>query len=133
MDRIKLSLHQDGGVRKELVALTVDITDPVVLSTIAQTAVLTLTLVIFTMSFRSQNNANKEAAYQRVLDDHTDAIRIVVDKPELSKFQNEMTRATVLGSDAGPRSVERHDGSKLCYVAVRTFRENASSLQKEVD
>jgi len=86
--------------------LTVDITDPVVLSTIAQTAVLTLTLVIFIMSFRTQNNANKEAAYQRVLDDYTDAIRMLVDKPELSKFQNEMARAAMPGSNSAPLSPE---------------------------
>ena len=73
--------------------MTVDINDPVVLSTIAQTAVLTLTLVIFIMSFRSQNNANKEAAYQKVLDDYTDAFRMLVDKPELAKLQSEMATA----------------------------------------
>jgi len=86
--------------------LTVDITDPVVLSTIAQTAVLTLTLVIFIMSFRSQNNANKEAAYQKVLDDYTDAFRMLVDKPELAKLQSEMARAAIPGSNTASLSPE---------------------------
>lgn len=73
-----------------------DITDPIVFSTIAQTAVLTLTLIIFIMSFRTQNNANKEAAYQKVLDDYSDAFRMLVDKPELAKLQREMARAAAL-------------------------------------
>ncbi len=53
---------KEGRLAQETVALGV--IDPVVLSTIVQTAVLTLTLVIFILSFRSQNKANKEAAYK---------------------------------------------------------------------
>lgn len=78
--------------------------DPVVLSTIVQTAVLTLTLVIFILSFRSQNNANKEAAYQKVLDDYSDAMKMLVDKPELSRLQLEIARATATDSNAASRS-----------------------------
>jgi hypothetical protein len=86
--------------------LAVDITDPVVLSTIAQTAVLTFTLVIFIMSFRSQSKANKEAAYQKVLDDYTDAFRMLVEKPELAKLQSEMARAALPGSNTASLSPE---------------------------
>jgi hypothetical protein len=86
--------------------LAVDITDPVVLSTIAQTAVLTLTLVIFILSFRSQNNANKEAAYQKVLDDYSDAFRMLVEKPELAKLQREMARASQPSSSTATLSPE---------------------------
>ncbi len=46
-----------------------DISDPVVWSTVVQTVVLTLTLVIFIFTFRSQNQAIKEQAYGKVLDD----------------------------------------------------------------
>jgi hypothetical protein len=76
----------DSGATEGPLALPVDITDPIVFSTIAQTAVLTLTLVIFIMSFRTQNKATKETAYQKILDDYTDAIRLVLEKPELSKL-----------------------------------------------
>jgi hypothetical protein len=58
------------------------------------------------MSFRTQNNANKEAAYQKVLDDYTDAIRMLVDKPELSKLQNEMARAATPTSSIASLSAE---------------------------
>jgi len=86
--------------------LTIDIADPVVLSTIAQTGVLTLTLVIFIMSFRSQNNANKEAAYQKILDDYTDAIRLSLEKPELTKLQIDMARIINPGSNMASLSVD---------------------------
>lgn len=82
------------------------ITDPVVLSTIAQTIVLTLTLLIFILSFRSQNKAIKEAAYQKALDDASDAVRMLVEKPELSRLQVEMARATAPDSKAASRSPE---------------------------
>jgi hypothetical protein len=66
------------------------IDDPVVLSTIVQTAVVTLTLVIFILSFRSQNKAIQEQAYQKVMDDYGDAMRMLSDKPELYAFQLEL-------------------------------------------
>jgi hypothetical protein len=73
------------------------ITDPVVLSTIVQTAVVTLTLVIFILSFRSQNKAIQEQAYQKVMDDYGDAIRRMSDVPELYRFQLEIFNRARLG------------------------------------
>ncbi|HEV2118918.1 MAG TPA: hypothetical protein VGS11_02235 [Candidatus Bathyarchaeia archaeon] len=67
-----------------------DISDPIVFSTIAQTAVLTLTLVIFILSFRSQNKAIREQAYQKVMDDYGDAMRMLSERPELYAFQLEL-------------------------------------------
>ncbi len=83
----------------------VDISDPVVWATVAQTVVLTLTLVIFILSFRSQDKAIKEAAYQKALDDYTDAMKMLVDKPELHKLQLELMRAN------RPPGSEREDPS----------------------
>jgi hypothetical protein len=73
------------------------ITDPVVLSTIVQTAVVTLTLVIFILSFRSQNKAIQEQAYQKVMDDYGDAIRRMSEIPELYRFQLEIFNRAQLG------------------------------------
>jgi hypothetical protein len=78
-----------------------DITDPVVLSTIVQTSVVTLTLVVFIFSFRSQNKAIQEQAYQKVMDDYGDAIRRMSDVPELYRFQLEIFNRAQLG---GPDS-----------------------------
>jgi len=68
----------------------VDISDPTVWSTIVQTIVLSLTLVIFTLSFRSQNKAIQEQAYQKVMDDYGDAMRMLSERPELYAFQLEL-------------------------------------------
>ncbi len=67
---------------------------------------MTLTLMIFILSFRSQNMASKEAAYQKVLDDYTDAMRMLVEKPELGKFPVEVARAAAPGSKTALRSPE---------------------------
>jgi hypothetical protein len=72
----------------------VDISDPVVWSTIVQTVVLTLTLFIFIFSFRSQNKAVKEQAYQKVMDDYGDAMRMLSERPELYAFQLELFNAS---------------------------------------
>ncbi len=65
----------------------VDIADPVVWSTIAQTIVLTLTLLIFILSFRSQERSIREQAYQKVMDDYGTLIRRMSETPELYNFR----------------------------------------------
>jgi hypothetical protein len=77
----------------------VDITDPVVWSTLVQTIVLTLTLVIFIFSFRSQDKAIKEQAYQKVMDDYSDAMRMLSERPELYSFQVELFNRRQLGTE----------------------------------
>src|SRR6266566_2183692 len=52
--------------------------------------VLSLTLVIFALSFRSQNKAIQEQAYQKVMDDYGDAMRMLSERPELYAFQLEL-------------------------------------------
>ena len=70
----------------------VDISDPLVWSTVVQTVVVTLTLVIFILSFRTQNMATREAAYQKVLDDYTDTMKMLVENPILARLPLEMSR-----------------------------------------
>ena len=50
-----------------------------------------MTLLIFILSFRSQNKAIQEQAYQKVLDDYSDIIRMQATTPELYRFQLELT------------------------------------------
>ncbi len=71
-----------------------DISDPIVWSTIVQTVVLTLTLVIFIFTLRSQNKAIKEQAYQKVMDDYGDGMRMLSERPELHAFQLELFNAS---------------------------------------
>lgn len=85
-----------------------------VLSTIVQTAVITLTFIVFILSFRSQNKAIQEQAYQKVLDDYGDAIRRMSDVPELMAFQRELfNRNQTLGNR---RSFTREDMIVRNYI-----------------
>jgi hypothetical protein len=64
----------------------VDSTDLIVIASIAQTVVITLTLGVFIFQFRSQEKAIKDAAYQNIQGRYTDYVSMLVDKPELSKL-----------------------------------------------
>ena len=94
------------------------ITDPVVISTIAQTIVLTLTLIIFTMSFRSQNKAIQEDAYQKVLDDYNDAMRMLIERPELYNYQVELLRMNRLPRGGEQKPYSREDMVIRSYVIM---------------
>ena len=47
-------------------------------------------MIIFIYQFRAQNLAIKDAAYQKTLDDFTDAIALLVQKPELASLVDEL-------------------------------------------
>ncbi|HEX4920042.1 MAG TPA: hypothetical protein VFV92_04810 [Candidatus Bathyarchaeia archaeon] len=95
--------------------MAVDFSDPIVWSTIVQTIVLTLTLVIFTFSFRSQNRAIREQAYERVMDDYGDALRLLLEKPELYQFQADLFNRGNRSLGGEQRSFTRED------LAIRNF------------
>lgn len=78
--------------------MATDLSDPVVLLTLAQTVVLSLTMVIFILSFRSQDAAIKDAAYQKALDDYTASISMLTQNPELGSVMED------LGRQANPSS-----------------------------
>jgi hypothetical protein len=64
----------------------VDSTAVVLIATIAQTLVLTLTLIVFIFQFRSQEKAIKESSYQNLMGRYNDFIMRIVDRPELAKL-----------------------------------------------
>ena len=68
----------------------VDATDLIIIVSAVQTVVITLTLVVFIMQFRSQEKALKESTYQNIMGRYTDYIRILVERPELNKMINEI-------------------------------------------
>jgi hypothetical protein len=74
-----------------------DIADPVVIATIVQTIVITLTLIIFIMSFRSQNKSIQEQAYQKLLDDYNDAMKTMMERPELYQLWVDLQRVRPIG------------------------------------
>ena len=97
------------------------ILDPIVWSTIVQSIVLSLTLVIFALSFRSQNKAIQEQAYQKVMDDYGDALRMRSERPELYSFQLELFNGNQLfGREQKSYSREGEMGhSQLRHHALR--------------
>jgi len=64
----------------------VDASTLIVFSTIAQTIVITITLVVFIMQFRSQEKSIRESSYQGLMGRYNDFIRTLVEKPELVKL-----------------------------------------------
>ena len=87
----------------------VDISELIVWSTIVQTIVLSLTLVIFALSFRSQNKAIQEQAYQKVMDDYGDAMRMLSERPELYAFQLELFNRSRLPLGREQKSYSREE------------------------
>lgn len=58
----------------------------IVVATVAQTVVITLTLLVFIFQFRSQEKAIKDAAYQNVMSHYTDYVRMLVEDPKLARL-----------------------------------------------
>ncbi len=115
----------------------VDISELIVWSTIVQTIVLSLTLVIFALSFRSQNKAIQEQAYQKVMDDYGDAMRMLSERPELYAFQLELFNRSRLplgreattsscSTDSSKESTSSTDGNGL----TRTLGSNGQRFSK---
>ncbi len=83
-----------------------ELTDPVVWSTLVQTVVITLTLAILIVSFRGQERATREAAYQKILDDYTDTMKMMIENPVLSKLPQEVARIRRSGQQSSTRTPE---------------------------
>jgi hypothetical protein len=97
--------------------LATDITDPVVLLTLAQTVILTLTMVVFIMQFRSQNIAIKDAAYQKALDDYTTSISMLVERPELGRLVDDLAR-TAPESEAKAQTKTAEERALFGYMLL---------------
>ena len=67
----------------------VDTTDLIILTSVVQTVVISLTLVVFIFQFRSQEKAIKESAVQNVMGRYTNLVQMLVDKPELRRLLNQ--------------------------------------------
>jgi hypothetical protein len=80
----------------------VDSTTLIVIASVAQTIVITLTLAVFIFQFRSQEKAIREAAYQSVQGRYTDYVRMLVEKPELAKILRFASDADIRVGGAPP-------------------------------
>jgi hypothetical protein len=61
-------------------------TEIIVLTSLVQAAVITLTLMVFIFQFRSQETAIKESSYQNPMGRYNDFMMVQAEKPELSKL-----------------------------------------------
>jgi hypothetical protein len=74
----------------------VDTTTLIVISTIVQTIVITVTLIIFVLQFRSQEQAIREASYQGLMGRYNDFVRTTVETPAIARL--------LIGDEGGPIS-----------------------------
>lgn len=56
----------------------------IVISTVAQTVVLSITLIVFVLQFRSQEEAIKESSYQNLIGRYNDLASKLIDEPGLT-------------------------------------------------
>ena len=61
-------------------------TEIIILTSLVQTVVITLTLLVFIFQFRSQERAIKESSYQNLMGRYNDFMMIQAGKPELNKL-----------------------------------------------
>ena len=61
-------------------------TEIIILTSLVQTAVITLTLLVFIFQFRSQETAIKESSYQNLMGRYNDFMMVQAEKPELSRL-----------------------------------------------
>jgi len=62
----------------------VDTTTLVVISTLVQTVVISITLIVFVLQFRSQERAIRESSYQGLISRYNDLVSSLADKPDLA-------------------------------------------------
>ena len=62
------------------------VTEIIVLASLVQTVVITLTLLVFIFQFRSQEKAIKESSYQNLMGRYNDFMMLQSEKPELNKL-----------------------------------------------
>ena len=74
-------------------------------------------MVVFILSFRSQNVAIKEAAYKNALTDYTGSITMLLERPELGPLMDEMGRA-LLPPGATPDSIGEKDRASFAYMLL---------------
>lgn len=74
-------------------------------------------MVVFILSFRSQNVAIREASYQSALNDYTDSIKMLLERPELGPLMDEMGRAMMEpGEDAA--TISETDRASFAYMLL---------------
>jgi hypothetical protein len=76
-------------------------------------------MIVFIYQFRAQNLAIKDAAYQKALDDYTDSIALLVQRPELASTIEEIGEITrAAGAPASKIKVTPERGAVFGYMML---------------
>ena len=75
-------------------------------------------MIVFILSFRSQNLSIKEAAYQKALDDYTASITMLVENPELGKLVDEVGRGQTSPGGPALSTVSAEDRAIFGYMLL---------------
>lgn len=101
------------------------------IAALAQTVVLTVTLLIFILQFRSQEKAVKDAAYQKVLDDYNDVVRTLVERPELNILLDELVKAGPVTAQQSQQLSAEDKVVRSYYLMVYGLLERAYILYEK--
>lgn len=91
----------------------VDQTSLIVISTIVQTIVISVTLIVFILQFRSQERAIKEASYQGLMGRYNDLVSMLVEKPDLA-----YSLLLSAGSDGPLKDARREDAALYGHMLL---------------
>jgi hypothetical protein len=95
----------------------VDSTDLIIITSVVQTVVISLTLGVFIFQFRSQEKSIRESAVQNVMGRYTDYIRMLVEKPELAKLLTFTERANQT-AEGRPEKLSPEDEATSAYLLL---------------
>jgi len=88
-------------------------TDIILLASLVQTVVITLTLLVFIFQFRSQEKAIKESSYQNLMGRYNDFMMMQAQRPEL----NQLLRDQLHGPDT-KRKITPEDTSVIVNLLI---------------
>ena len=100
---------------------SVDSTSLIIITSIVQTVVITLTLAVFIFQFRSQEKSIRESSYQNVMGRYTDFVKMLIDKPELQKLRYEI--ASLRGETMEKLSQEEEVVTSYLLLGYGLFEE----------
>lgn len=100
---------------------SVDSTTLIIITSIVQTVVITLTLAVFIFQFRSQEKAIRESSYQNVMGRYTDFVKMLIEKPELQNLRYDI--ANVRGEAVEKLSPEDEVASSYLLLGYGLFEE----------
>lgn len=95
-----------------------DTTTIILLATLAQTVVITLTLLVFIFQFRSQETAIKESSYQNLMGRYNDFITSQVSNPDLNGLFVERVRKFNKQGSASPQDAAIYGNLLIAYGII---------------